>query len=41
MKVRIISALVGIVVLVGILMILFKVRETKGIDLNTVTGHEE
>ena len=27
--------------LIGILMILFKVRETKGIDLNCVTGREE
>ena len=27
--------------LIGILMILFKTRETKGVDLNCVTGREE
>lgn len=27
--------------LIGILLILFKVRETKGVDLEQVTGHEE
>lgn len=27
--------------LIGILLILFKVRETKGVDLDAVTGHEE